>query len=92
MTFFPFLTPRLLCIADRTITAFAGRRRIFARRTRLLLRQRKKTGRAQIDSDWHKHRGPTRSTPGASKTFQPQRCGLISITVIASGRALHRLP
>src|SRR2546428_10194664 len=25
----------------------------------------------------------TGSTPGASKTFQPQRCGLISITVIA---------
>jgi hypothetical protein len=26
--------------------------------------------------------GNTGSTPGASKTFQPQRCGLISITVI----------
>jgi len=25
----------------------------------------------------------TGSTPGASKTFQPLRCGLISITVIA---------
>jgi len=24
-----------------------------------------------------------RSTPGALKTFQPQRCGLISISVIA---------
>src|SRR5437867_5628321 len=27
--------------------------------------------------------GKTGSTPGASKTFHPQRCGLISITVIA---------
>ena len=29
--------------------------------------------------------GKTGSTPGASKAFQPQRCGLISITVIAPG-------
>jgi hypothetical protein len=30
----------------------------------------------------------TGSTPGASKTSQPQRCGLISISVIASGQRL----
>jgi cytochrome c oxidase subunit I len=36
------LQSRLLCIADPTITASAGRRRISARRTRPLLRQRKK--------------------------------------------------
>jgi hypothetical protein len=30
----------------------------------------------------------TGSTPGASKTFQPRGCGLISITVIASAAAI----
>jgi len=36
--------------------------------------------------------GKTGSTPGPSKTFQPQRCGLISISVIATASGwLHRL-
>jgi len=36
--------------------------------------------------------GNTGSTPGASKTFQPQRCGLTSISVIMmASRWLHRL-
>jgi hypothetical protein len=32
--------------------------------------------------------GNTGSTPGASKTLQPQRCGLISRTVICNGQRL----